>query len=753
MSRWIQWAAALVVAAGCGDSKPQGTPAPGASGSNAPGYGDGPVADRVIFSIYDSITSCDVEHRGLLFDLGTESMKGRVISRGDEAKPLETVEHHGATWTVASNRSMEITFTLPEPARLFVSANVQPVAAKNISFFVDDQGLGGARLKGDDPRIVSTEPTELPFDAGEHTLMVRFAPARVRDAYAHIDWIRVGIPDEIKATYGPPTVGDVLQPEAALGRVPHRALRLKTPSVLRCPFRVPPGARFRTALGVLGGTEGTAEISVRVDGSPPTKILEKALVGGEDAAWQDVDVSLDPFEGKLVQLELRATGKVGPGRVLFGDPEVLVSTASPENTRPARVVVLVVMSGVDTNELPGYAERPPPHLERLTKLADQSALFRKHRASTNVVTGNVASLVTGLPPEVHGVIDYGTALPSSVQTLLRKATDAAVQVGFFTAVPHTFEPASLARGMKIVEVSPIEGEQREVMAEATKWLQGTLAASPTTKVFLIVHAQGGHPPWHVPSKTLDVLPPENYTGDIQPRRAGQQLAMLRRKGAKADLSEQDMIRLGAFYELALGDQDAAIGGILDALDAAEVADQSLVIVTTDQSSGLSTLFADAPAFDERALHLPLYVRFPGGKLAGRRVDDPSGVEDVAQTISTALGLPDPKTVWGRDLSHVASGFALPSDGPRFALFADAYSVRWDSLVFKERRQSKGFLCDLNFDPTCSFDRRAELPFAASAMARALAVYEESIAQGKHDRVPLVLDDETLAALRVWGAME
>ena len=743
-----------LVAAACGDPKPEG-PDAGLSAVPAPGFGDGPVADRVVMSLFDQIATCEIEHRGLLVDLGTELAAGRVAQRAEEAPALETVEHHGANWSVVSARTLDVNITLAEPTRLFVAANLQPIGAKNVAFFIDDQPMGGVRLKpGSDPRIVSTNATELPFDAGEHTLSVRFSPAKVKGAYAHVDWIRVGFPDEIRATYGPPTLSDVLQADAALGRIPHRALRLKAPSVVRCPLRVPKGARLRSALGLLGGKEGTAEIAVRIDGQPPTLLLQKALTGGDDAKWEDVDVDLDPYAGKLVHLELRTAGGANPGRVLFGDPEVLVSTVEPEDTKSAQVVVLFVMAGIDRPELPGYADKPVPHLERLSRFAETAALFQRHRGSSSVVTGNVATMLTGLPPGAHGVVDYGSSLPQKVPTVARRASDAAVQTALFTGVPHTFAPSGLARGMtKHVVVSPVEGEARQEIAEATAWLHETLAASPNAKIFLVVHARGGHPPWNVSAKQLDVLPPQNYTGDIQPRRAAQQLAMLRRKSAAADLSEQDMIRIGAFYELALVEMDTAFGGLLDALDTANLEDRALIVVTADLASGLTTLFADSPAFDERTLELPLYVRFPKGQAAGRKVDSATGPEDVAATIANALGLPAPNKVWGRDLAHVASGAALAGDGPRFALFSDAYSVRWDSLVLRERRTSRGTVCDLSVDLSCAFDRRPLVPFASSAMTRALASYEEAVDAAAVERQPLVIDDPTLAALKVWGAME
>lgn len=729
-----------------------------APASSVPGFGDGPVVDRVVSSLIDQLPFCDIEHRGIFVDFGTPMVRGRVTQQGSTltSDPDHVVEHEGATWSIiGTTRTLEMPFVLSAPTRIFISARVQSKGAKSVAFMVDDQLIGSARLKPDaDPKTITTETTELPFDAGEHTLTVRFAPARVKgDVHAHVDWARVGFPDELKTTYGPTTLTDVVQDDAALGRVPHRALRLKQPGLVRCPFRVPPGARFRAALGLIGAPEAVAEVAIRIDGKPAVTLLQRKVKGGAGASWEDVDASLDAYAGQLVQIELRAAGTPTAGRVLFGDPEILVSSAEPRGVQPAQVAVVVVLSGIDKRELPGYADHPTNHLERLTKLAEESAVFQRHRASTNTVSGNMASMMTGLPPEVH-TVDYGSALPLAAPTLGAWARDSAVQSAFFTSVPHSFEPTGLSRGVtKMVQVSPVEGEDRDVMAEAAKWLEDSIAAAPNGRILLVVHARGGHPPWHAPQKQLDVLPPENYAGEIQPRRAAQQLAMHRRKGGIADLSDQDMTRIAGLYQLALVETDRGVGRLLDVLDTANLEDHSLFIVTTDQSSALSTLFADAPPYQERSLELPLYVKFPEGALAGRRVERASAVEDLTITIMNALEIQPPREPWGKDLAKLASGYALDSEGPSFALFGDVYTARWESLVLRDRRQGKATLCDLQLDPTCTFDRRPTMPYATEALNRMLAAYEERAQKTHYVRVPLTLDDATLSALRVWGSMD
>ncbi|MBL8740964.1 MAG: sulfatase-like hydrolase/transferase, partial [Myxococcales bacterium] len=719
--RWPVLALASVLACG---SDPVAAPPDGGTVA-VPGFGDGPVADRVMLSLLDTIAACEIDHRGGLLDMGTDMVRGRARQRGTDAGPLESVEHDGATWSIVDERTLETSFVTTVPQRLFVSARLQPIAAKSVAASIDDVPLGGQKIKKNEPFVFETSPSELPFDPGEHTITLRFGPAKAKEAYAHVDWVRVGVPDDSTTTYGAPTLPDVVQPDAVLSKVPHKALRLRVPTSVRCPLRVPKEARLRTALGLLGVGEADAEISVRVDGKEPVSLLKKTVKGGETQAWEDVDVSLDAFAGQLVEIELAAVRGAAPGRLLFGDPEVVVPTAQPEDTKRAQVVVVVVLSGVDRDELPFYSARPVA-LERLGKLAEASTVFLHHRASATVIQTNLATLFSGLPPKYHTVHDPGSALPGSVPTISQRARDASIQTGFFTGVPHSFKPFGLTRGFAhVVEISPAEGEGRDALTEAATWLATSVSADPSGNKLLVVHAKGGHPPWVVTPKQIEALPPENYTGDIQPRRAAEQLASFRRRKSKAGLPEPDLVRASALHQIALADQDRALGQLLDALDTANLEDKALIIVTADTSSGISTLFADQPPFDERSLELPLYVSFPDKKLAGRRVDAPTGIEDVTRTMIAALGLSAPRASPGRDLAHVASGLALPAESARFALFGDSYSVRDGNLLLRERPSSKDTLCELLLDPTCTFDRRPQYPFAATALSRSLAGYREA----------------------------
>ena len=532
---------------GCsGDSTPEILPPPPSP--------IGPVPDRSISPLIDLVALCDVEHRGLLIDFGTNGVDGRIEEASTEAERLASVERGGSTWSVVDGRRTKASFVMAEPGPIQLAARIHSHTAKGLSFVVDGQVLGSVRLKPGESKTVELQPTTLPLDAGEHLLELGFSPRGARVPVAEIDWVRVGFPDELRQTYGPPTLDDVVDDKAVLDKVPHRAFSLRAPGLVRCPVRVPPQGRLRVAVGVLGTGRGEIEVAVRSDGKPANVLARRALEGTAESRWEDLDLPLDAYAEQLVLLELRAPTSTEGARLLFGDPEIVVPTIAPTPGPTARVVVLVVLAGVDRQTLPGYDTRPIGQLDNLSALASSSTTFLAHRGPTTVVSGTMATLLTGLPPAVHTLTDEGGRLPDGVPTLTQSAQEASVQTAFFTAVPHTFAPFGFARGAAQFEaISPVSGEARDPLSAAAEWITAALARSPSSRLFVVVHARGGHPPWTVATKQLESLPPENYSGEISPRRAGQQLSNVRRRGRSLDVSQNDLIRIHALHQLALVD--------------------------------------------------------------------------------------------------------------------------------------------------------------------------------------------------------
>lgn len=781
-------AAALAGCRGC-DAPPRDLPERAAAAAASAAASAAPEAPpaRELVHLVDALPGCVLEHRGLLFDAGPGALPGRVAwegpagasprlslasaPRGRDASPgasfaqappppgVEAVEHDGSTWARVSERQIKITFALPEPSPVFVSLRAFGLASRSATVSLDDYVLGTVRLPRDQVRIATTATTALPVDPGLHTLTIRFSGRSVDgQPFADIDWIRVGVPDELSTAYGPPTLRDVVAPGAALGGVPHRSISLRAPGAVRCAIRPSRATRLRAAVGVLGPGEGDAEIRVVRDGQEPVLLRKVHVVGGDKATWTDVEVPLDAFAGQVVFLDLRATTSARGGRILFGDPVLVGPAEAPPAVPPARAVVIVALDGVERADLPPWSGRADPRLPTLSELAATGTTFERHRAPSTVVGAVMASLLTGLPPQAHTLGDQGARLPERVTTIGAIARDSSVRTAMFTGVPMTFRAFGFGAAWgKFLEHPPASGDPASTPIDAAAaWITETAREGRDVRMLAVVHARGGHPPWEVAPKEISALKPADYAGPIEPRRAGQVLAKIRASRRRTKiLTSADRERMRDLAAIALGGQDRGIGAMIAALKAAGLWEETLLVVTGDVSSGRSdeALYGDALDLAEPPLTLPLYVHFPGDLYTGQRVTSPTEIVDIPRTALAALGLSftPGRKVLGRDLAAVASGREDINPEPQVAILGDRYSSRWGELVLFGRFGAPPFLCDLVLDPTCAFNRRDLMPQATMALFRRTLAFDAQTRAPASQREPATIDPDTAAQLNVWGA--
>jgi hypothetical protein len=258
----------------------------------------------------------------------------------------------------------------------------------------------------------------------------------------------------------------------------------------------------------------------------------------------------------------------------------------------------------------------------------------------------------------------------------------------------------------------------------------------------------------VSPKVVSTLPPADYPGLIEPRRAAQVLATLSKKRTNVDLAPPDRERLLALATVALTGQDRGLGALVEALRAAGLWSDTLLIVTGAVASGAGDPipYGEGRDLSEESLALPLLVHFPGDALGGRRVAEPTDLRDITRTAARALGLSLPAEVRGQDLAQVAAGLPEASLEPQLATLGDRYSIRSGTLILSGRRGAAPSLCDLALDPACAFDRRPMLPLAAQALYRRFAALDSQRGAALPAREGVVLDPDTAAALKVWGAL-
>ena len=127
-------------------------------------------------------------------------------------------------------------------------------------------------------------------------------------------------------------------------------------------------------------------------------------------------------------------------------------------------------------------------------------------------------------------------------------------------------------------------------------------------------------------------------------------------------SEADMRRSMAIYYGMIGLMDANIGRILDTLDAQGLADNTLVVFTSDHGHflGQHGLIAKGPFHYEDVIRVPMIVRQPGKVPAGTRSDALQSLVDFPQTFLSAAGCDIPRVMQGVDQLDTWQGAAHPA---------------------------------------------------------------------------------------------
>jgi arylsulfatase A-like enzyme len=753
---------------GASAAMPATGPAPEGTETAAGAAGPAPSAPahRVVLDIAHDLDACTLGHQGVLLDYGDPSMRASMHPGTIAGADDEVVEREGATWLRARSRVLTTSFYWPAVAGddtdddAFAEARIRGLLAHSVAVTIDGKPLGAWSLgnKGETRIVVSRALVPLTLSPGGHELALHFVGgARTTDeVLAEIDWVHVGTGEPVEP-YAAPTRGDAAV-DATVGARSLRSVSLRAPGFVHCAGWIPANATLDVSLATAGGGDADVEARLVRDRRTPI-VLGTAHVDGEAngmgnpiAHWAPWSVPVTGLEGDgaLASIEI-AVVKAAPGtRVLLGGAGVVAAGATPSVVAPAvKSAILVVLGSTSAKVLgPWGGPHPVPELSRI---ASEGTIFEANRASGSLSSAVLASMLTGLPGRVNGLDDPGARLPDGVVTVEEACRQGGIATAMFTANPTTGAPFGFDRGWDTFVVhDPLETvPATTIFDEAASWIE----AHKSERFFLVVHARGGHPPWDATPDDLRAMAPDPYLGIIEPRRAAEALAKVRKHPGR--FKEDDRIRAWALYDHAVDAHDEALGKLMAALRGAAREEDTAVVVTGDvaASEAPSVPFGDSESLDEPLLATPLVVRWPvAAGLGGRRVAAPTTPVDLGRTILDALGLSPPTAFEGLDLARLAQG-AGNDQRPLAATRGPRFSVRWGTYVLMGIRERETRVCDLSLDPTCIADVRATSPVALDAMQRFAVDTLAKRPAGAHPRVAATLDAHTMAALVRWGRIE
>jgi arylsulfatase len=376
----------------------------------------------------------------------------------------------------------------------------------------------------------------------------------------------------------------------------------------------------------------------------------------------------------------------------------------------------------------------------------------------------VASILTGLLPEAHGVELPRARLRPETPTVAEAFRAAGYATIAYSANAAFVSPRQgFDRGFDAFFMlhggPPAREDEPDVLPDGTAggMLKLANAAQVTGAALGWLAAREGDRPYFLYVHYMDphagYYPPPEYAKRFGVPLDSPLLTSAQKQYWKGTPDSATLRALEALYDAEVAFTDAEIGRLLDGLPSGRPA---LIAVTSDhgeefmEHGGMNharTLF-------QEQLHVPLLVA-GAGVGAGVVVRQPVSIADVWPTLAELAGLPPPAGIHGRSLAAAARGAGEPAARPLFADLRPAREAQnmlhrhaaiegsWKLL----QDRSRGFaLHDLAADPL----EKRDLYDPALPVARSLRALLEARATAAPPPLVAPLDEADKERMRALG---
>src|SRR5713226_1835285 len=323
----------------------------------------------------------------------------------------------------------------------------------------------------------------------------------------------------------------------------------------------------------------------------------------------------------------------------------------------------------------GYERIQTPALDSLAK---DGIRFAQAFTPSPITNTSHTTILTGLLPSTHGVTDFAVPLaethPTWAELLKKRGFHTAAFIGAVILDSKTLAPG-LDRGFDFYDNFPehpqtksrwgrLERRGMDVVQHAETWL----SAHPAGPHFVWVHLYDPHDPYEPPPPYSETYKDRLYDGEI----------------AYAD---------------------SALGHFVAYLKKQGWYESSLIVVVGDHGEGLGEHHEDTHGIFlyDSTTHVPLLVKLPEQREAGRTVEAQVRTTDIMPSILEVLGVLAPARLDGESLGPFLTGTgAAPrtvfgeTDYPLRFGWAPLRSVRKEGLKFIEAPKPE--LYDLPSDP-------------------------------------------------------
>ena len=547
---------------------------------------------------------------------------------------------------------------------------------------------------------------------------------------------------------------DVAPAGGARGAPPALAadgLHLPSGAAVSYPVQVPAGGE-ELELTLRGAPAEESRLGLTLEAAGRRRELSalSAPAGGE----RRERVPVPP--GDFARLTLSATGPASLPILRLRLPSAAVRTSTPPPRAPARPrpnLVIFLADAVRADLLSAYGNSRPTS-PRFDAFAREGWLFEDATAQSSSTRPSVASLLTGLGVDGHGVVGLGNTIAPALTTLAEALHSAGYETGAFVANDVLSPALGYAQGFDAWSSLP-RRPSAEVVRAALAW-----AKERRRSFFLYIHTLGAHRPYEPPPVHWRPFLPASLPAQRDVNALVQ----------KPRLSPEEMAFVRSAYEGEIHEGDAAFGELLDGLSAQGASAGTALAFTADHGEGFEEHGhrGHGVRLYQETAHVPLALRVPGGAGRGARIGIPVQHIDLAPTFLVLAGASVPAGLLGRDLVSLATARA---DDPSLArvlvsrlsyVGSDKIAVRRGPLKLIANEEpdvpsaARFELYDLARDPGETRNLASARPEAVEYLwmeSRALRSLEEALRVRVGGGRKIELSPQDREALRALGYVE
>lgn len=381
---------------------------------------------------------------------------------------------------------------------------------------------------------------------------------------------------------------------------------------------------------------------------------------------------------------------------------------------PPPPIILIVIDALRADYLGTYGFDGPVSPD-LDELAQESVVFERCSSQAPWTTASMASMMTSLYPEAHGVRlapddprdqrswrdRWTRAIPETTMTLAECLRDRGYRTAAFVANPFLVRGLGFEQGFDTFDESAAASRERDstaLLEAGLQWLRSMENAGEPT--FLYLHLMDVHGPYAAPDTDFEAVRDSPGLGQpmILPDWGSRRIQPYLRAPQWAKGHNRNQLRTWrGRYAAGIHAADRRVGDFIRALRASGLWDEQLVVLTSDHGEELFDHGSWDHGFSlhEHQLHVPFMVRFPESRHAGTRIEDLIRLVDLMPTLIDLTRATGPSDMTGHDIQPLVES----RDRQRKPCFAFATSDKGhpgDTSIFDGRYKLISDMTNLRF---------------------------------------------------------